>query len=243
MGRKRTHHDAARTKIVSARLRQETYDLMSEHAEKLGLSRAGYIEHLIENRPVRLAHPMTDALPVPLLNELKRIGNNLNQIAHARNAGLDVDPRQFQTVVAEIVATLCSTEVLKRRYEAAAAEVAGSEENAPNGEIQPRRAATAAQSPSASPPSNQEGGSRRPHTPPPTVSRKTAEDAADRPRENTPPPEAPTLRITDEDIAHRHGQTERPSDAVPETPRMPAAPRRTHDSKASSSWFKFPWRV
>ena len=123
MGRRRTHHDATRTKIVSARLKHETYDLISEHAQKLGLSRAGYIEHLIENRPLRIVRPLSDELPMPLLNELKRIGNNLNQMAHARNAGLDVDPRQFRTVVSEIIATICSNEVLKRRYDGAVTEL------------------------------------------------------------------------------------------------------------------------
>lgn len=250
MGRKRTHHDATRTKIVSARLRPETYDLMSEHAEKLGLSRAGYIEHLIENRPVRLANPLTDALPVPLLNELKRIGNNLNQIAHARNAGLDVDARQFRTVVTEIVAALCSAEVLKRRYEAAEDEVAKGDPSLA-GEMQRVRAAAGDAAPRTRPEPRppDEGSGHRGAPPQRGHSPQFSGDAAallhgarSRPRET------PELRVTEEDIAHRHGPephraTPQPDPPRPDMPRAAAASRRTHDPKAPSSWFKLPWRL
>jgi len=149
MGRKRTHNDAKRTKIVSARLTQETYDLISVHADKLGLTRAGYVEHLIEDRPLRIVSPVSDELPVTFLNELKRIGNNLNQIAHARNAGQHVDPRHFQTVVTEIVATICSNEVLRRRYAEAEDEVRRKGGNGHEEAFQLRQKATA--SPTTSP--------------------------------------------------------------------------------------------
>jgi hypothetical protein len=122
MGRKRTHREASRTKTVSARLRLETYDLITEHADKLGLTRSGYIEHLIENRPLQVVQRQSDELGTPLLNELKRIGNNLNQIAQAHNSGVPTDPRHFKTVLAEIIRILCSNETLRRRYEAAAAD-------------------------------------------------------------------------------------------------------------------------
>lgn len=143
MGRKRTHHESARTKIVSARLKPETYDLISEHAEKLGLSRAGYIEHLIENRPLKVVGRMSDDLPTPLINELKRIGNNLNQIAHARNAGLPTDHGQYRTVLSQIITIMCRNEALKKRYNEASAEVS----NAPMQEIERARAARPASPP------------------------------------------------------------------------------------------------
>lgn len=125
MGRKRSHRDETRTKIISARLTHDTYELISEHAERLGLTRAGYVEHLIENRPLKIVRGQMDELSVPLINELKRIGNNLNQIAHARNAGSDIDPSHFHTVLAEIIRVICRNEMTRRHYAEAYTEVVG----------------------------------------------------------------------------------------------------------------------
>lgn len=125
MGRKRSHRDETRTKIISARLTHDTYELISEHAERLGLTRAGYVEHLIENRPLRIVRGQMDELSVPLINELKRIGNNLNQIAHARNAGSDIDPSHFHTVLADIIRVICRNELTRRHYAEAYTEVVG----------------------------------------------------------------------------------------------------------------------
>jgi hypothetical protein len=125
MGRKRSHRDETRTKIISARLTHDTYELISEHAERLGLTRAGYVEHLIENRPLKIVRGQMDELSVPLINELKRIGNNLNQIAHARNAGSDIDPSHFHTVLADIIRVICRNEMTRRHYAEAYTEVVG----------------------------------------------------------------------------------------------------------------------
>jgi len=238
------------TRTVSARLRADTFDIVTEHAERLGLTRSAYIEHLIENRPVRLANPLTDALPVPLLNELKRIGNNLNQIAHARNAGLDVDPRQFRTVVTEIVAVLCSAEVLKRRYEAAEAEVTTRDASLEK-EMQRVRAAAGDAAPRTrpEPPPSDEGSGHRGAPPQRGHPPQFSGDAAALLRgERSPARETPELRVTEEDIAHRHGPeshhaTPQPDPPGPDMPRAAAASRRTHDPKAPSSWFKLPWRL
>jgi len=125
MGRKQSRRDETRTKIVSARLTQDTFDIISAHAERLGLTRAGYVEHLIENRPLKIVRSQMDELTVPLINELKRIGNNLNQIAHARNAGADIDPSHFHTVLADIIRVICRNELTRKHYADAYTEVVG----------------------------------------------------------------------------------------------------------------------
>lgn len=255
MGRKRTHTDATRSRIVSARLKPETYDLISEHADKLGLSRAGYVEHLIENRPLRLARPLADDMSVPLINELKRIGNNLNQIAHARNSGLDVDPRQFRTLVTQIIATICSNEVMRRRYEAAETEIAGQTGQVIVEDLPLRKAAQPSKSP-ASGTSGSPGGTQPPPAPPanqaatqahrpqaPAESPPTPKRAPD----GTSPGQASELRLKKQDFHLRLW----PSDSLiaPAPPqaghsaknRSQTGPGRTHDPKTSSSWFKLPW--
>lgn len=126
MGRKRSHHESTRTKVISARMTEDTYDLITEHAETLGLTRSGYVEHLIENRPIRMVRSRADELTVPVINELKRIGNNLNQMAHARNAEQRVDPAQFRTVLSEIITVICRNHALRSHYTNAFEEVVGS---------------------------------------------------------------------------------------------------------------------
>jgi len=255
MGRKRTHHDAKRTKIVSARLTQETYDLISVHAEKLGLTRAGYVEHLIEDRPLRILRPASDELPVTFLNELKRIGNNLNQIAHARNAGQNVDPRQFQTVVTEIIATICSNEVMRRRYDEAEDDVRRKGGNGHEEAFRLRQRATP--SPATTPKAQATPSLSDTKTEPrPNHDGRTADDAGQDRRDSEPlratvQPSlaaARELRLSEDDVEHRLWPTRRrgtpPSpvrSARNDTTADPKANR--HGPKTSSSWFKLPWRL
>lgn len=119
MARQRTHEDAARTKMVSVRLRPERYDALTAEAEKLGITRAAYVEHLIENKVVTLDVLHPDGLPVPLINELKRIGNNLNQLAHAANAAKMPSEAALTASWNEIISVMISDEQLARRYERA----------------------------------------------------------------------------------------------------------------------------
>lgn len=256
MGRKRTHHDAARTKIVSARLTQETYDLISVHAEKLGLTRAGYVEHLIEDRPLRIIRPVSDELPVTFLNELKRIGNNLNQIAHARNAGQDVDPRHFQTVVTEIIATICSNEVLRRRYEQAEDEVRRKGGNGIEEAVRLRKTALASRAAASD-----ARGAKPEAQPKPEPAPSDQKDAAG-PARREPPDVAPStdaapaeqrtvreLRLSEDDIKHRlwpPGEKDMSQSRPPPHLRKARAadPKvNRHGPKASSPWFKLPWRL
>lgn len=127
MARKRSD-GATRTKIVSARLTEVTYDKLGDEAQRHGLSRAAYVEHLIENKAIKVVGGPADTLPTVVINELKRVGNNLNQIAHARNAGGTVDPKYCRTVLSEIIAVMCSNEALKRRYDDAERQINGSKE-------------------------------------------------------------------------------------------------------------------
>lgn len=254
MGRKRTHHDAKRTKIVSARLTQETYDLISVHAEKLGLTRAGYVEHLIEDRPLRIQRPASDALPVTFLNELKRIGNNLNQIAHARNAGQNVDPRHFQTAVTEIIATICSNEVLRRRYEQAEDEVRRKGGDGHEEAFRLRQKATT--SPTVSPKAEATPGLSETKPEPHPSHERRDEDTGQDPREADPPKAtvAPLLtatrelRLSEDDVEHRLWPPR--WRGAPPSPIRSARNDTTADQKAnrhgpktSSSWFKLPWRL
>lgn len=88
MARRRTHAEAARTHMVTVRLTPEAYAQLTADATKLGLTRAGYLDHLASNRKVEAASSDDGSLSIPLINHLKRLGNNLNQVTHAINSGL-----------------------------------------------------------------------------------------------------------------------------------------------------------
>jgi hypothetical protein len=115
MPRKRTHEAAARTQMITVRLTPEVYARISTEASRLGLSRAGYIHHLIESKKVEAAPADPDLLPVALINQLKRIGNNLNQIAHAVNGALPPSQHLTVTTLRDLITTIVDNELLARR--------------------------------------------------------------------------------------------------------------------------------
>jgi hypothetical protein len=102
--------------MLTTRLTPEADTRLSQEARRLGLSRAGYVNHLIENRAVMVDAPSDpDALPIALVNQLKRIGNNLNQIAHAANAGLPPDHRKTAADLRDLINAIVQNEYLNRR--------------------------------------------------------------------------------------------------------------------------------
>jgi len=80
-------------------------------AERAGLTVAGYLRALVfgqDTEQPRAARrpPVEKAELVSLRYELRKIGGNLNQIAHKLNQGKDFDPRAFAALYAEHAAAL-----------------------------------------------------------------------------------------------------------------------------------------
>ena len=106
--------------MVTVRLTPAMHVKLESNARRLGLTRAGYLHHLIENRSVETAFATSaDLLPIVLINQLKRIGNNLNQIAHATNAGLPVSQTKLAEHLRNLIDTLLEHELTARRVRAA----------------------------------------------------------------------------------------------------------------------------
>ena len=63
----------------------EQYDLLHSNAKACGLSKRAYLIRLIEGKPVK---PRNDPELKALRTEIHHIGNNINQIARAANAGI-----------------------------------------------------------------------------------------------------------------------------------------------------------
>ena len=67
------------------RLRPTEADLLAERADKANMSEAEYLRLLINQRPN--CYPAIRKLLKDLINEMNRIGNNINQITHRNNMG------------------------------------------------------------------------------------------------------------------------------------------------------------
>ncbi len=87
MARRRTHEAAPRSKTVTIRLTPDEHFRRSIDARKSGLSVSGLCERLICDGKVEAA-PGYLKLEPTVFAELCRIGNNVNQIAHALNGNL-----------------------------------------------------------------------------------------------------------------------------------------------------------
>lgn len=76
-----------RNETLTVRLTKTERDRIAEKAARAGLSLTEYILALSRDTPILVPPDMT-----PVLRELKRIGNNLNQIAAKVNSGVAYVP-------------------------------------------------------------------------------------------------------------------------------------------------------
>lgn len=90
MSKRRTHASSPRTKQVLIRLTPDEYLRRSVDARKAGLSVSGLCEQLVCHGRIEVA-PGPAPLDPTLYAQLCRIGNNVNQIAHALNGNLPPD--------------------------------------------------------------------------------------------------------------------------------------------------------
>ena len=82
-----------RNKTLTVRLTENEYNLIRSKAKKAKMSITDYIVALSNELPIKVSEDVK-----PLLIELKRIGNNLNQIATKINSGV-FDSYNFSEVV------------------------------------------------------------------------------------------------------------------------------------------------
>ena len=71
-----------RPKQLSFRVSEEEYQQLQEKISESGMSQQEYILSCVLNKPITNTDGIKELIP-----ELKRVGNNLNQIAHALNGG------------------------------------------------------------------------------------------------------------------------------------------------------------
>lgn len=111
MPRPRTHEAGPRARQILIRVTDQHYADLSLKADTAGMSISGLCARLVEHGKV----VVTTDNPLPLMNELKRIGNNLNQLAHAANAGLPPSQRQMAADFRDLLNTIVQNELLSSR--------------------------------------------------------------------------------------------------------------------------------
>ncbi len=72
-----------RERRITVRLTEEEYNALQERVERSGLRQNAFVLHCIAQNPINVIEGISD-----VLKALRQIGNNLNQIARAVNAGL-----------------------------------------------------------------------------------------------------------------------------------------------------------
>jgi len=114
--RKRTHAKGTRNRMVCIRMTDDDYALKVSQAKELGLTVSGLCEQLVLTGKVDMsARPSYRAMDPALFTELRRIGNNVNQIAHATNSNLPTDVMFAWRSVNKLMSALLSDELLSQK--------------------------------------------------------------------------------------------------------------------------------
>ncbi len=87
MVKRASRSDESRTEVITARLTKAERARLEFNAASAGLTLSAYASKLLTGGRVTVeTRPAGIVLPPELLAEFKRIGNNVNQIAHALNS-------------------------------------------------------------------------------------------------------------------------------------------------------------
>ena len=107
MARKRTHASTLRSRVVSIRLTDDEYAKRAAEARQAGLTMSSLCEKLVNKGKVDVASDAAHRRMDPVLfAELRRIGNNANQIAHALNSNLPPDVQYAWKTASELLRAL-----------------------------------------------------------------------------------------------------------------------------------------
>lgn len=124
MPRRRTHAAAVRNRLITIRVTELEHARLADLAKTHGLTLSGLAEKLVTKGKVVVPALPPTSLDLDTLYELKRIGNNLNQIAHAVNSNL---PPATQTAANNLIRLL--KVLVTHHYFVSRLEAAGAQEN------------------------------------------------------------------------------------------------------------------
>jgi hypothetical protein len=105
--------------MVCIRMTDDDYALKVAQARALSLTPSGLCERLVLEGKVEMsAGPSYKAMDPALFTELRRIGNNVNQIAHAVNGNLPPDLMMAWRSIHGLLTNLLAAELIKQKTDA-----------------------------------------------------------------------------------------------------------------------------
>lgn len=116
MSRPTKHQSERQASRITVRMPEDTYMTIASQATRHGRTVAQYVRDLIVDRnlPTPSDAGITKMDPL-LFAELRRIGNNVNQIAHAVNSGLPPELQNAYRQADRLLSLLLADEVSARR--------------------------------------------------------------------------------------------------------------------------------
>ncbi|WP_334146257.1 MobC family plasmid mobilization relaxosome protein [Hyphomicrobium sp.] len=102
--------------MVCIRLTEDDHARCSRQARELGLTLSGLCERLVLDGKVDMsARPAYRVMDPALFTELRRIGNNVNQIAHATNSNLPTDVMFAWRTLNKLLSMLLAQELINQK--------------------------------------------------------------------------------------------------------------------------------
>lgn len=123
MARQKKRSEPRKTQVVTFRLPQDVRDILAATAANAGMtvtdvitaSLDGSLARLAARGASRAAKDDVPPLPPEVFVELRRIGNNVNQIAHAINSGLPPEVQNAYRQASRLIDLLIADELSARR--------------------------------------------------------------------------------------------------------------------------------
>ena len=115
MPRPRTHPAGPRSRQILIRVTDEAYAGLAIKARTAGLSVSGLCERLVTQGRLEVVSAAHAELHPAVFAELRRIGNNINQLAHAANGLLPPDVRMTVNNFNKLFQLLIRNELIARR--------------------------------------------------------------------------------------------------------------------------------
>ena len=113
--RPRTHMTGPRARQILIRVTEEAHAGLALKARSAGLSVSGLCERLVTQGKLEVISAANAELHPAVFAELRRIGNNINQLAHAANGLMPPDVRMMVGNFNKLFKLLIQNELIARR--------------------------------------------------------------------------------------------------------------------------------
>lgn len=116
MPRRARKNDTPRSQVLTFRVTIEERAALEADAKRAGMvTLSEYLTAVVVRRKVKFVEPDHKRIDPALLAEMRRWGNNLNQLAHAANAGLPPDGHRVVKATHRLLATVLEDELMAKR--------------------------------------------------------------------------------------------------------------------------------